>query len=154
MPNLSEFEEFATRIQSLVTDGTMISYQKEWVYPGLVIEQGEKQGIQIVLSVREMLQLIPQQSDCITPKAQEIVCSLRAKLAMAEPFELSPLTATLTKAAIHVEYLGQSMCLVTILSEAELEVIEGGDWLEACTTLIRTNPAIGEEQLILTLVTH
>lgn len=144
MPSLSEFEQFATQVKSLVNQPV---YHDELVYPGLVIEQARRQWVQITPCFNEAVQFL--QYNPIHPQDPET----RPEQVDVDELDLSPVTVRVERNAIHVESLGKSMCLVTIPEDAKLQVIDGADWWDAAVQLMRTDPdAIATQQILLTLV--
>jgi hypothetical protein len=142
MPSLSEFEEFATRVQSLVNQPV---YHDEFVYPGIILKQTGWQQIQITPPLSEAVQFL--QYHLANPPRLETCLTIIGEL------NLSPVTARVERNAIHVEPLGKSMCLVTIPGDAKLQAIDKVDWWESAVQLMRTDPdAVANQQLLLSLV--
>ncbi|MCT7986456.1 hypothetical protein NG796_24600 [Laspinema sp. A4] len=141
MPNLSEFEEFVTRSQSLVNQPV---YHDEFVYPGLVIEQAGRQWLQITPPLGEALQFL--QYNLVERPSPETCPTI-------DELEISPVTARVERHAIHVESLGKSMCLVTIPGGTKMQVITGADWWDPAVQLMKTDPdATATQQVLLSLV--
>ncbi|MCT7957190.1 hypothetical protein [Laspinema palackyanum] len=134
MANLSEFEQFATRVKSLANQPV---YHDEFVYPGLIVKQAGRERIQITPPLSEAVQFLQYNPVKVT----------------TDELDLPPVTVQVARNAIHLEPLGKSMCLVTIPGNAKMQVIDGVVGWEAAIQLMSTDPdAVADYQVLLSLV--